>query len=106
MAVTAYGPPGARIEAPIEQVPEPPVPDGATEATHVVVPTSTVTLSVVGRTSWLPVTTVTVKTEEFSPAYATLVGVSETVAVEVSLVTVSPVGAVATVAAETSASPG
>ena len=29
--MTAYGPPGARIEAPIEQVPEPPVPDGATE---------------------------------------------------------------------------
>ena len=37
--------------------------------------------------------------------YATLVGVSETVAVEVSLVTVKPVGAVAVVAAETSASP-
>jgi hypothetical protein len=52
--------------AAIEQVPEPPRPDGATEATHEAVPTLTVTLSVEGRTSWLPVTTVTVKTDEAS----------------------------------------
>src|SRR5580704_27323 len=63
------------------QVPVPPLPEGATEATQLVLPTVTVTGSVAGSGSPFPVVTVTVKTDVDSLPKATLVGVSETLVV-------------------------
>ena len=66
---------------PMLQVPVPPSPEGATEATQLVLPTVTVTGSVAGSGSPFPVVTVTVKTDVDSLPKATLVGVSETLVV-------------------------
>ena len=77
----------------------------ATEAMHEALPTLMVTFSAAGRLSPFAVLTVTLKTADASALYVTLVGLTDTVAVVVSLVTVSPVGAVAVAEAERSVSP-
>src|ERR1700691_2349138 len=74
----------------MEQEPEPPPPAGATGATQLVVPTSTVTSSVPGSSSPLPVDTVTVKRVDPSPPKDSLEGTAVSPTEVESCVTTKP----------------